>query len=151
MHADYLDILQRITDKPQWWDEHGVPRYNRFRPEDSPNVYTEECALVVVECAVCRREFKGEVNGGVWRGTTVLASMVQEGDVEYGSPPRHTCTGDAVGAHTVRVLEFWRRCAAVMVWERVPGLEVEVLGAGGEEGEDTTEALERRRKGADRN
>lgn len=32
MKASYDDIISRLG-RPLWWDEHGVPRYDKFQPE----------------------------------------------------------------------------------------------------------------------
>jgi hypothetical protein len=29
MFTEYSDILEKIPEAPQWWDEHRVPRYSR--------------------------------------------------------------------------------------------------------------------------
>jgi hypothetical protein len=29
MFTEYSDILDKIPQPPQWWDEHRVPRYSR--------------------------------------------------------------------------------------------------------------------------
>jgi hypothetical protein len=30
MFIEYSDILDKIPEAPQWWDEHRVPRYSRL-------------------------------------------------------------------------------------------------------------------------
>lgn len=122
MYADYTDILRRVPVAPQWWDHNGVPRFDAYRPEDSPNPYAEESVLLEVVCPVCGAKFQGEVNSGPFRGRRVLSALAVEGELGYPSPPRHDCQGDAQAGLTVRVVEFWRR-GDLMAWERVRGLE----------------------------
>ena len=122
MQADYGDIVRRVRVAPQWWDGHGVPRFDPFRPQDSPNVYAEEVALLRIECAGCGAMFLGEVNGGLFQGTRVLETLLREGGLAYGDPPRHGCGGDAMLAITREVVEFWRR-NQLQVFRRAKWLE----------------------------
>lgn len=46
MRAAYWDIQSRVSAKPLWWDCSGVPRYDVFTPEDVPDIYANEAALV---------------------------------------------------------------------------------------------------------
>jgi hypothetical protein len=58
MLHDYDDIRSRIAQRPIWWDEHGVPRYRSFRPNDLADIYAEEAALVLITCQGCGHEFR---------------------------------------------------------------------------------------------
>ncbi len=122
MHANYMDIRARVAQYPRWFDENGAPRYGVFRPEDSPNIYAGECALVRARCTECGEQFSIEVNGGVFRAWGVLERLLVEGELEVGSPPWHGCRGDARDAVPITVLEFWGRGEGA-IWRRLTRLE----------------------------
>ena len=42
MKANYADILIRIKEEPKWYDENGTPRYEKFHPSFSPDIYARE-------------------------------------------------------------------------------------------------------------
>jgi hypothetical protein len=125
MHADYTDILRRVQQAPLWWDANGVPRFDRFRPEDSPNLYAEECVLLRVACPVCGAAFRVEVNSGPFR-RHALRDLVRDGQIAYTSPPRHDCPGDSRQSHTLAVVEFWRR-DDLLSWLRERRMEGSVV------------------------
>jgi hypothetical protein len=39
MYRRYDDILSRIAEEPTWFDEHAVPRYCTFAPDQIANIY----------------------------------------------------------------------------------------------------------------
>ena len=45
MFTEYSDILDKIPEPPQWWDEHRVPRYVEFAPHLVADIYADEAAL----------------------------------------------------------------------------------------------------------
>jgi hypothetical protein len=44
----YRDILERIPTQPLWWDEHAVPRYCEFSPEQIAYYYAREAVLLLI-------------------------------------------------------------------------------------------------------
>jgi hypothetical protein len=54
MHNYYKDIISKIPEEPQWFDEEAVPRYCPFTPDKLANIYADECALVLIQCQGCR-------------------------------------------------------------------------------------------------
>jgi len=131
VHADYADITSRIVESPTWYDEHGVPRYGAYGPDASPNIYADQVAFLRIRCQDCGRQFVVEMSGGNWdriRNRPLLDERVRDGSIHYGDPPRHDCrgAGDTMNSIPERVLEFWKQTHALVEWERVPELEVEI-------------------------
>ncbi|MGB9886467.1 MAG: hypothetical protein ACPLRW_05645 [Moorellales bacterium] len=128
----YEDITRRLGE-PLWYDRHGVPRYDPFRP-DMCGVYARYAALLEIECQGCGRRFKVAVdycNYEFWGGELRrprLPSAEDEGDFCYGDdPPPHDypggglCAGSTMSSITRRILEFWVRDR--FDWERRPEYE----------------------------
>lgn len=113
----YEDITRRLGE-PLWYDRHGVPRYDPFRP-DMCGVYACYTALLEIECQGCGKRFKTAVDypsyelcgGRLW--WPQLPTAEDEGDFRYGDPPPHDCpggglcAGSTMGSVTRRILEFW--------------------------------------------
>jgi hypothetical protein len=57
MHQHYGDILKRIREPPQWFDDYGVPRFEEFSPQQLGNIYAREAALAEIACQECGRLF----------------------------------------------------------------------------------------------
>lgn len=134
MNHNYNDIRLRIVEEPTWWDEHAVPRYCDFEPRALADVYARKCALVLIECQQCRREFKvafswngwGRELGGTGPGPTKESDIAR---LHYGDPPNVGCcsAGGTMTSIPRRVLEFWTQDEkAVWEWHRVPAFEVEI-------------------------
>lgn len=57
MHTCYNDILSRVSEDPKWFDEHAVPRYCEFSPDECADIYARQVCLLLAECQNCAREF----------------------------------------------------------------------------------------------
>lgn len=133
MNCDYTDIISRIPEEPQWFDEFAVPRYCAFEPGEIADIYAYECALVLIECQSCERPFRVVVSMGatdlIRRGDKGLPPppWIDPKTVEYGDPPNVGCcpAGPTMNSVPKRVLEFWSRHQK-MEWERLPQHEVEI-------------------------
>lgn len=149
MLARYDDIRRRITDEPEWFDKNGVPRYDSFRPDDTPNIYATEAALVEIQCQLCKRKalvafdwclspFNFDRPSLQDKARAALEEGKFYGAMHYGDPPIHGCTGDTMNSEGLRIVEFWRkgqkqREPDFFKWVRVPELEGSISHA--EEGE----------------
>jgi len=112
MKCAYEDIRKRIKEEPKWFDESGVPRYDKFSPDMISNIYADEVALVEIECQWCGKKFLVEVTWDILdklRDVPPLSKRVKKGEIYYGDPPIHKCTGDTMTSDFVRVIEFWQR------------------------------------------
>ena len=150
MLPDYKDITDRITETPQWYDEHGVPRYEPFHP-DMLGIYDSEAALISIECQNCGEPFL------VGIGFNKMEIFSREGhyarptakdimSYHYGDPPRHNCIGDTMNVISRKVVEFWvkheegvdletnvvKDFSAYFDWKRKPEHEVTIEGANDE-------------------
>lgn len=127
MLESYEDIRSRIPEEPQWWDEHGVPRYAPFHPRHCANIYADEAVLLLIACQNCRALFRVAMSfHSVPRRAEVglvLAEHIKNGTIHYGDPPNTGCCdpGASMNCEDLAVLEYWRR--SKFEWEREPGLE----------------------------
>lgn len=141
MHHDYHDITSRISDPPQWWDEHAVPRFDTFTPGDVANIYADEVALVEIACQSCGRHFLVAFASDRFRALlrherfgepmtdTPLADAIRRGVIHYGDPPNVGCcaAGASMNCDDLRVCEYWRRGGALgLEWQRDSALEVQL-------------------------
>lgn len=125
MNCGYRDILDRIDEKPRWWDEHAVPRYCPFSPDEAANIYASQVALVQIECQGCGELFLVAFS---WcstdgaRGARPLSERIA--DLHYGDPPNAGCcaAGPTMNSIPRRVVEFWDAGHAVS-WRRRTQLE----------------------------
>jgi hypothetical protein len=140
MHSYYEDIRSRIKDEPQWYDCHGVPRYDKFKPQDSPNIYAEEVVLIEISCQDCNRRFLVEMNWSMMEMvfnrhsesfSTVMKLWLKDPDrakhfppVHYGDPPAHGCVGDTMNCYDLRIVEFWKKDS--FKWSRVSEYEIDL-------------------------
>lgn len=117
MNHHYRDITARLG-APQWWDEVGVPRYCRFGPDETNNIYASQAILMEVACQGCDRRFPVALTYGP------LGELAADPDVlHYGDPPGAECcpAGPTMNSVPIRVLEFWER--PWIDWIRRPELE----------------------------
>lgn len=118
MLPSYADIRSRIAEPPIWYDRHGVPRYEPFKPQ-MLGVYDDFAVLAEIACQRCGARF---LVAASWTRLDVFAnSMVQRSleslaeSFDYGDPPRHDdgpmgrCAGETMRSETVRVVERWER------------------------------------------
>lgn len=132
MEASYDDITLRIKDAPKWWDANGVPRFDKFTPDQCPDIYSKEVVLLRIACQSCNTRFRVELHGGVF------SRLKHPHTLHYGDPPRHMidgtgCVGETMNSEALAVLEVWHKDAK-LEWERLPDLEG-FIDADAEEGE----------------
>jgi hypothetical protein len=151
MHHHYHDITSRISENPKWWDEHAVPRYSDFAPNECADIYADEVALIEISCQSCGRRFLVAMSENQWMygyrmlskisaahdfaseelreaagkiSETPLADEIREGAIHFGDPPNVGCclAGATMNCEDLRVVEYWRREATE--WVRYPELEI---------------------------
>lgn len=140
MHTGYEDILSRIDVAPRWWDEHAVPRFCAFSPDQIADIYADECVLLLIECQDCHKPYK------VCMSISAISKMMSRMDFNYkmrtsvethrylyyGDPPNaceeDCCAGATMSSVSIRILEFWERSFTPehWGWRRVPELEIEI-------------------------
>ena len=150
MKHDYPDIWKLADDliagrKPEWWDEHGVPRFAPHSPDLCPNIYALEVVLLKISCQSCGEEFKVQMSTSSMHAVKHsmifpdlpyrdLAAQVRAGSIHYGDPPRHdyndNCgAGASMNCWDLAVLEFWvqgDRKQDEWGMKRVPELEIDL-------------------------
>lgn len=130
MHNGYQDTLDRIAEPPRWFDEHAVPRFCEFTPQETANIYADECCLLLIGCQGCATEFPVCISRTAYQtleSARSLGSFVRSDDLFYGDPPNTGCcpAGPTMSSLPLRVLEFWKRDRRHQ-WLRVSELEVEL-------------------------
>jgi hypothetical protein len=90
VYQSYDDILSRIAEEPVWFDEHAVPRYCKFAPDNLANIYAGEAALAEVTCQVCKRLFRVAFSRS---GT--IADAIRSRTLHFGEHPNVKCCGNA--------------------------------------------------------
>lgn len=138
MKADYKDIRSKIKEEPLWYDENGVPRYAKFHPKLSPNIYADEVILLEIACQDCGKRFFVEMNWdpyhSIWyhrhsesfRNRLRIWLRIKRQSwcpIHYGDPPNHRCTGDTMNCIDLRIVEFWER-GEDLGWKRNRHLEI---------------------------
>jgi hypothetical protein len=126
----YEDIRKKIKEDPQWWDEHGAPRYCPFSPDSLSNIYAEEAVLLEIKCQGCDRKFEVGMSYGFcdkMEGTRTLSERVKARSIHYGDPPNVACcsAGSTMNSDPIRVLQFWQRKGG-LEWKRIKRLEKKV-------------------------
>lgn len=132
----YDDILE-LTDScgmdPDWFDEHGVPRFRPFHPT-MLGVYDCFAVLATIRCAD-RHCQKPMLVGVGWPKINMLAVLTGRQDrafnnleslatgFDFGDPPRHDCTGagETMRSDVVEILQAWERPDTL--WQRRADLE----------------------------
>lgn len=137
MNEYYKDIIEKIPEKPTWFDEHAVPRYCQFSPREIANIYADECALVLIACQSCKTEFKVALSHDKMdnvryrmmfdRDCPSLANEIGDRTIHYGDPPNIECcpTGPTMNSVPIKVLQYWERWN-IFEWKRHKELEIEV-------------------------
>lgn len=138
MKSNYHDIIEKAGE-PLWYDDHGVPRYVKFHPDEC-GVYIDAVALVKVRCQACDREFlvADEIDetdiqmAGVpgWSLKPPKPASGQIGSFHYGDPPihesdgkgKHCIAGNTMNTYPVEVVEFWQKGTS-WILERHPECE----------------------------
>jgi hypothetical protein len=133
MTQSYADLLAIAGREPLWWDEVGVPRFVPFEPSLCNNIYAEEAALLLIECAACHRRLKVAVTWDhihkSFRGLTSLSDQIERGTIHYGDAPcwrlgESQCAGTTMNSNPLRVVEYWKRCFGT--WMRNSALEIAI-------------------------
>jgi len=136
MRAAYNDIRDKIKGDPLWYDENGTPRYIKFHPDLSPNIYAEEIVLLEIACQYCHQKFLVEMNFCRFdlvfnkdkkSFQELVASFIKDGSYipfHYGDPPRHKCAGggETMNCDDLRIKEFWVRKQCK--WARIKKYEI---------------------------
>lgn len=131
MKSNYKDIVSRIKENPQWYDIHGTPRYDKFHPELSPNIYAKQVILLEISCQYCQKRFLVEMNWGTSDQIIELAIYPKNkfkrfedkiDTLHYGDPPNHSCVGDTMNCEDLRIVEFWDRKDSF--WHRLEQYEI---------------------------
>lgn len=134
MTQTFADI-KALTDKlPTWYDEHGIPRYCEFTPDEVVSIYAQRAAFLEISCQCCSEKFMvamhldmlGAGTHKEWGDTPEAAALLH-----YGDPPAHGCTGDSMNCIDLRIVEYWVRliewakfCQNDSMWERRKDLEI---------------------------
>lgn len=124
MLRDYADITSRIPEKPIWYDEQGVPRYEMFTP-DQLGIYDDLCCLQLIACQNCGEQFKvahSTSKTWAWLHGNEPTTPAEIALSHYGDPPRHACVGDTMNVDLVEVIQVWQK--KEMKWE----LDHEAIG-----------------------
>ncbi len=131
MFCDYKDIRKLIDKPPLWFDEHGVPRYCEFHPDNVSNIYAEEVALLLIECQGCSKKYRVAVSHdrmqNIVRGTEYESyKEYQVDDFAYGDAPcfetDSQCAGSTMTSDTIAILEIWERNSETnLEWRKVEG------------------------------
>lgn len=130
MHQRYDDILDKISDPPQWFDENAVPRFRAFAPDDCADIYAREAVLALVTCQLCGHPFKVAFThsrvGQALGDKRSLSDDIRERTLHFGDPPNIGCcaAGPTMNSEPRRVLEYWHRHD--FRWSRVPEMEVDI-------------------------
>lgn len=131
MKAAYEDIREKINEEPRWFDTHGVPRYAKFHPDLSPNIYADEVVLLKIACQNCGHRFLVEMNWGVqdkvFDDIVSLHERIENRTIHYGDPPIGCCAvGSTMNCDDLEVVEFWKRDRDTMTLEWVRDKKYEI-------------------------
>jgi len=143
MNASYEDIRKRIKKEPLWFDTNGVPRYDKFHPSLSPNIYADEVILLEIACQRCGVKFEVEMNGENFkrllmgepvpsfteRVKKIRKEKAEFSPIHYGDPPFHGCVGDTMNCMDLRILQFCKRSRSsksFFRWMRIKNYEIEL-------------------------
>lgn len=146
MHHHYKDILDRADGAPLWWDEHAVPRFCEFGPDEVANIYADEVVLLRIHCQACGYAFRVAMSAEwsrrwLWARERLdhpdtdaqarltqessLGSLIVSGRIHYGDPPNYCChAGATMNSVPILAAEVWTRRS--MDWVRIRELEREI-------------------------
>jgi len=135
VYRSYYDIISRITETPLWWQEGGIPRYDKFDLTYSTGLHTSEVALAEIACQMTGIRFVVAFEGNRSRR---IAASIRDFSLWYGDPPNVGEVAESTSSITLRVLEYWLRYDEKYVvdgkvidhklydeWARDPSLEVD--------------------------
>jgi hypothetical protein len=126
-HTNYADILSRIAEAPQWFDEVAVPRYCAFAPDKTARIHKHEALLVLAGCQSCAHLYRLAITRP--RHDPSLELEIRKRTLGYGDPPNIGCCspGRSETVIVLQVLEYWRILRPSLQWERDRSLEVGVV------------------------
>lgn len=124
MYPLYKDLRTRLG-KPLWIDQHGVPRYDEFTPQDAAEIYNDFVLVMDVKCQSCGKMFKcvtSIAKHSLWLKSTPVeptTKNILSHLFGWGDAPWHTqhgdeddfngqCAGTAMSTDYV-ASEFWVR------------------------------------------
>lgn len=120
MLEGYEDILSRISEPPIWYDQNGVPRYEKFHPNMCPNIYADKVVLAEIACQECGEKFLVEMHASIWSDRDASDPRKWH----YGDPPRHCKgAGDTMNCEDIAIVECWHRSRPLREWKRVKKFE----------------------------
>jgi hypothetical protein len=142
MNHHYRDIIDKLGP-PLWWDEHAVPRYCPFSPDECANIYADEVVLLEIACQSCGAIFRVAMSSSRFQRICEAAKYenelfakeveeqklcddISEKLLHYGDPPNNHCcpAGPTMNCIDRRVLEYWKR--EKQEWVRDSSYEVEI-------------------------
>lgn len=131
MHQHYHDILALTDRKPVWWQEGGIPRFCEFAPQELPDIYADEAAILLIKCQACGEKFyvSMSTNQSTRFGTALrnangnneralaaqdkysIAARIRAGTLHWGDPPNIDCcaSGASMTSELIQVVEYHRR------------------------------------------
>lgn len=124
MHIHYEDILNAVGKEPLWFDQNGVPRFDKFTP-NLVSIYDDQAVLFKIACQNCGRIFTVAMTSGKF-DKIKLSEAVLSHALHYGDPPNIRCcgSGPTMNCKDLQVLEFWDRSEFLSKWHRIPELEI---------------------------
>ena len=140
-HFNFLiDAMGREENPPRWWEETGYPRWVKYHPGETSNVYADEAVLLDIACQNCDERFLVSLTSSMASSLFEsghrknIETLILEGLLHYGDPPNIGCclAGATMNCLDLRIVEFWRK-ADFCEWQRIPELEI-VLPDGNERG-----------------
>ena len=115
MTARYQDITGRLG-VPLWYDESGVPRYDKFAPELLAKTEARQVSLVRMACPICRMPC--DVAYSMQEMLPHIRSVISShGGHVYGLLPHYTHCGRPAMGDVVGVQEVWTR-RDLLKWRR---------------------------------
>ena len=130
MHIDYKDITDKLGP-PKWYDEHAVPRYCNFSPDEVANIYANEVVFMKIACQGCGEIFYVAMStSGYNFYTGEKYSFVDSlKSLGYGDPPNNNCCigGSTMSSNSLNIVQFWKKDYAVSFdWVRIPKYEIDL-------------------------
>lgn len=129
----YKDIISKLGE-PLWYDQHGCPRYDEFKPE-LVSIYGDISGLVKIRCQSCDRilnvAFESSKIGRIEeRYFNIGKELTEDSDIDfhyptkddplevgwYGDPPGHLNNkgeychcGCTMRSYMIGISEFWEK------------------------------------------
>ena len=127
MKQEYNDIIDKLG-KPLWWDEVGVPRYEKFHPNLLNDIYAKEGCLLLIRCQFCGCKFKVGLSYNTFLEKSSLGERINNKTIHYGDPPNYykgCCqVGSSANSDSIKVIEYWEK--ENFEWKRNKKFEINV-------------------------